>query len=76
MPYGWENPNVWFEQIAFGGIYLPVLLAFLVAAGVVYMMLRLVLMRVRAYRMFWHPALAGAAVFTIVLAVLLLVFGP
>lgn len=67
---------MWFEQIAFGGIYLPSFLAFLAAAGLVYLALRLLLMRLRAYRLFWHPALAGAAVFTIVLAVLMLVFGP
>lgn len=67
---------MWAEQISFGGIYLPAFLAFLAAAGLVYMALRFVLMRVRAYRLFWHPALAGAAVFTIVLAALLLVFGP
>lgn len=76
VQYDWENPNVWFEQIAFGGIYLPAFLAFLAAAGLIYMLLRFLLMRVRAYRVFWHPALAGAAVFTIVLAALLLVFGP
>lgn len=75
-PYGWGNPAVWHEQIAFGGIYLPIFLAFLALAGLIYLVLRLLLLRVRAYRVFWHPALAGAAVFVIVLATLMLVFGP
>ena len=67
---------MWSEQIVFGGIYLPVFLAFLAAAGLGYLLLRFVLLRLRAYRLFWHPALAGAAFFIIVLASLLLVFGP
>ena len=74
--YGWGHPTVWFEQIAFGGIYLPAFLAFLAAAGLVYLALRFALVRARVYRLFWHPALAGAALFIIVLASLLLVFGP
>lgn len=65
-----------FEQIAFGGIYLPIFLLFLAATGVVYLLLRALLLRVHAYRLFWHPALAGAGLFVIVLAVILLAFGP
>ncbi|WP_423822685.1 DUF1656 domain-containing protein [Salinisphaera sp. SPP-AMP-43] len=64
------------EMIAIGGIYLPIFLAFLAGAAVIYFMLRWVLLRLRAYRLFWHPALAGAAVFVIVLSLLLLWLGP
>jgi hypothetical protein len=67
---------VWSEQIAFGGIYLPLFLGFLVATGLVYLLLQPLLVRSRAHRLFWHPALAGAALFVIVLAGLLLAFGP
>lgn len=65
-----------FEQISFGGIYLPIFLLFLLAAGVIYVLLRMILLRLQAYRLFWHPALAGASVFIIILAGLLLLFGP
>ncbi|WP_199671455.1 DUF1656 domain-containing protein [Salinisphaera sp. Q1T1-3] len=64
------------ETIAIGGIYLPIFLGFLVATGLLYLALRWVLLRVHAYRAFWHPALAGAALFTILLSGLLLLFGP
>lgn len=67
---------MWSEQIAFGGIYLPLFLGFLVATGLVYLLLQPLLVRSRAHRLFWHPALAGAALFVIVLAGLLLAFGP
>lgn len=73
---GWENPTVSLEQISVGGIYLPIFLAFLLATGLMYMVLRIVLLRVHAYRMFWHPALAGASLFVIILASLMLAFGP
>ena len=64
------------EQIAFGGIYLPVFLALLAAAGLIYFMLRFALLRLQVYRLFWHPALVGAAVFIIILSTLILLFGP
>ena len=64
------------EVIAIGRIYLPIFLGFLAATAVLYLALRWVLLRVHAYRAFWHPALAGAAVFVILLSSLLLVFGP
>lgn len=67
---------MWSDQIAFGGIYLPLFLGFLVATGLVYLLLQPLLVRSRAHRLFWHPALAGAALFVIVLAGLLLAFGP
>jgi len=67
---------VLFEQIAFGGIYLPIFLLFLVGTGVIYVLLRMILLRFQAYRLFWHPALAGASVFIIILSSLLLLFGP
>lgn len=65
-----------FEQIAFGGIYLPIFLLFLVGTGAIYVLLRMILLRLQAYRLFWHPALAGAGVFIIILSSLLLLFGP
>tara|TARA_B100001079_G_scaffold227934_1_gene205946 strand:- start:1144 stop:1347 length:204 start_codon:yes stop_codon:yes gene_type:complete len=65
-------PNV----IAIGGIYLPIFLGFLAATAVLYLALRWVLLRLHAYRLFWHPALAGAGVFVILLSTLLLLFGP
>lgn len=64
------------ETIAIGGIYLPIFLGFLAATGLIYMGLRWVLQRMHAYRAFWHPALAGAALFVILLSGLLLLFGP
>lgn len=63
------------EQIAVGGIYLPIFLAFLAGTGLVYLVLRFVLLRMHAYRIFWHPALAGAALFIIVLSVMILLLG-
>jgi len=72
----WGNRAVPFEQISFGGIYLPIFLLFLMATGVIYVLLRMILLRLQAYRLFWHPALAGAGVFVIILASLLLLFGP
>ena len=67
---------MWFEQLAVGGIYLPIFLLFLAATGVVCLALRALLLRVGAYRFFWHPALAGAGLFVMVLALLMLAFGP
>ncbi|AWN15084.1 DUF1656 domain-containing protein [Salinisphaera sp. LB1] len=64
------------ETITIGGIYLPVFLGFLAATGVVYFILRWFAQRLHLYRLFWHPALAGAAVFVILLSCLLLWFGP
>jgi len=64
------------DQIEFGGIYLPIFLGFLAATGVIYFLLRFVLIRLRAYRIFWHPALAGAALFIIVLSAIMLLLGP
>ena len=75
-PSDWEKPTVSPEQLAFGGIYLPIFLVFLAGAGLIYLPLRFLLLRMRAYRLFWHPALAGAALFIIVLSLLLLAFGP
>lgn len=64
------------ETIAIGGIYLPIFLGFLAATALIYAALRWVLLRMHAYRAFWHPALASAALFVILLSGLLLVFGP
>ena len=72
----WERPIVLSEQIAFGGIYLPLFLAFLAATGLIYLVVQPLLLRSRAHRLFWHPALAGAAFFIILLASLMLAFGP
>ena len=64
------------DVIAVGGIYLPIFLGFLAATAVLYLALRWVLLRLHAYRLFWHLALAGAGVFVILLSTLLLLFGP
>lgn len=64
------------EMISIGGIYLPVFLAFVAATGVIYFVLRWLIQRLHLHRLFWHPALAGAAAFVIVLSCLLLWFGP
>jgi hypothetical protein len=64
------------EQVSFGGIYLPIFLVFLAGTGLIYLALRFVLVRFQAYRFFWHPALAGAALFIIVLSVMILMLGP
>ena len=74
--FAWEKPKVSLEQIEFGGIYLPIFLAFLAVTALVYFALRFVLVRVHAYRLFWHPALAGAALFIIVLSLIILILGP
>lgn len=63
-------------MLTIGGIYLPVLLGFLAATALLYFALRWFAQRLQLYRWFWHPALAGAAVFIIVLSCLLLWFGP
>ncbi|HET7315184.1 DUF1656 domain-containing protein [Salinisphaera sp.] len=64
------------ETITIGGIYLPVFLGFLGVTAVLYFGLRRVSQRLHLYRLFWHPALAGAAAFVIMLSCLLLWFGP
>ena len=64
------------EQIAIGGVYLPIFLAFLAMTGVIYLVLRSVLLRVHFYRLFWHPALAGAALFVVLLTAIILALGP
>ena len=76
QPFAWGRPTVLSEQIAFGGIYLPLFLAFLAATGLIYLVVQPLLLRSRAHRLFWHPALAGAAFFIILLASLMLAFGP
>ena len=59
------------EQIAFGGIYLPLFLAFLAATGLIYLVVQPLLLRSRAHRLFWHPALAGLCVLVMSLALAL-----
>lgn len=63
-------------MISFGGVYLPVLLGFVAVTGVIYWTLHWLSQRVRLHRLFWHPALVGAAVFVIILSCLLLWLGP
>lgn len=62
------------ENIVIGGLYLPVLLVCLAAAWVVYAILGRLLSRLRAYRFFWHPALAGAALYTVIASAFILWF--
>jgi hypothetical protein len=64
------------EQVVIDGVYLPPFLALLALTALVYFLLRLLLRRLALYRLFWHPALAGAAVFLILLSVIMLLFGP
>ncbi|NNC23693.1 DUF1656 domain-containing protein [Salinisphaera sp. USBA-960] len=64
------------EQIEIGGVYLPVLLICLAGAAVVYFCLRGLLSRIWVYRAFWHPALAGAAVYAVIAAALILWLVP
>lgn len=74
--FDWGVSKVSLEQIEFGGIYLPIFLGFLVLTGLIYFALRFVFLRVQIYRFFWHPALAGAAFFIIVLSLVILILGP
>lgn len=64
------------EQIEIGGVYLPVLLVCLAGAAVVYFVGRWLLARARVHRLFWHPALAGAAVYTLIIVAFILWLVP
>lgn len=64
------------DVISVGGIYFPVILGFLLITGLVYFVGRWPIRTLHLHRFFWHPALAAAAVFIIVLSCLLLLFGP
>lgn len=64
------------EMIAIGGVYLPIFLGFLLATALLYFIIRWPVQRLQIYRLFWHPALAGASAFIILLSILLLLAGP
>lgn len=73
----WDRPNMSTpEMISVAGVYLPVLLGFLFLTAILYFILRWPIQRLRLYRFFWHPALAGAAAFVILLSTLLILIGP
>lgn len=62
---------MWLDLVV-GGIYLPAFLVFLAAAAGLYLLLQILLRPVQVERLFWHPALAGAAVFIAILAMIIL----
>ncbi len=64
------------EQIQISGVYLPVLLVCLGGAGIVYFVIRCLFAGVGVYRFFWHPALAGAAVYTLIASLFVLWLVP
>ena len=55
------------REIDLFGVYLSPLVGLSVAAVLAWIVLRLVLRRVGAYRLLWHPPLFDAALFVIVL---------
>ncbi|GAB3677609.1 DUF1656 domain-containing protein [Salinisphaera aquimarina] len=67
---------MWLDLVQIGGIYLPSFLVFLALATAVYLPVRWFLARVHFYRIFWHPALAEAALFAGLLASIILWLGP
>ena len=56
------------REIDLLGVYLSPMVGLSVAAVLAWIVLRLVLRRVGAYRLLWHPPLFDAALFVIVLA--------
>lgn len=58
------------RELSVGGVYMPPLLAYVVAALVVYLPLRAVLTGLGAWRWTWNQPLAEVGVFTCVLALL------
>lgn len=64
------------EQIQISGVYLPVLLVCLGGAVVVYFVIRQLLSGFGVDRLFWHPALAGAAVYTLIASLFVLWLVP
>lgn len=56
------------REIDLFGVYLSPMVGLSVAAVLAWIALRLVLRRVGAYRLLWHPPLFDAALFVIVLA--------
>ena len=55
------------REIDLFGVYLSPMVGLSVAAVLAWIVLRLVLRRVGAYRLLWHPPLFDAALFVIVL---------
>jgi hypothetical protein len=75
LPSTWGGP-VPFEQLVIGGTYWPPFLAELGMAIVIFLLLRILLKRIRLYRLVWHPALVEVALFTCILSVIVLVLTP
>jgi len=60
------------SEVAIGGVYLPPILVYLVAAIPVFAGLRAVLDRAGVLRCAWHPALLESAVLLATVALLIL----
>ncbi len=61
---------MWRETNLFGIYFAPVIV-YLLVATLLYLPLRLLLLRLRLYRWTWHPPLAGAAIYICIVGALL-----
>jgi hypothetical protein len=59
----WRETNLW-------GIYLPPLLVYMAVAAVVYVPLRLLMIRLRLFRWMWNPPLAETAIYVCIVGLL------
>ena len=59
----WRETNLW-------GVYFSPLLAYMVAAGLAYAPVRVVLIRLRLFRWTWNPPLVEVGLFVCILGVL------
>ncbi len=59
----WRETNVF-------GIFLPPLLVYMAAAAVLYVPVRLLLIRLRLFRWMWNPPLAETAIYLCIVGLL------
>ncbi|MNU38676.1 hypothetical protein D3C71_273530 [compost metagenome] len=62
-----------FREIAFGGVYVPVMTYVFFVAGAVAWSLGLLVSQRDAYKLFWHPALVRVSAFTCIFGAMSLV---
>jgi hypothetical protein len=58
------------KEFVFAGLLMSPFVRYALLAGVLLILLRFVLVRLRFYRWFWHPLLAEAAIYVCLVAIL------
>ncbi len=63
----WRGPDAMWRETNLLGIYISPLIVYMLTAAAVYAPLRLILVRLRAFRVVWNPPLAEVGLYTCIL---------